>query len=216
MSDDTRLDRRTVLKALGSTAAVGTGFTAGTGGAAAQATRAIGNESALREAFEHHGDDLRETLVAEGFVPADFAFADLAFDLDPAVSGLDPGDADRLAGVTAVAGDGTITALGMVSASSDTHDLALYVQPGRGKAYARATPKDGGDTLKVSGDGVTPEGCTYTSCNEDGTCDSYQCFINRDHYSCDSSCRNCDVYKSDCGCCDCNACPCCDGCGNDC
>jgi len=200
VDDSNRLDRRSVLKALGTTAAVGTGLAASTGSAAAQVARAYGDESSLRAAFEAHGGDLRDTLVAEGIVRDERVFGDLAVDLDDEVAGLEPTAADSLAGVTGVREGGTTTALGAISTSSDTHDIALYVQPQRGEAYARVTPKGGGDTFLVNGDGVSPEGCEYTECVDEGDCTSSYCYTKKKYYSCDSNCRNCSVYKTDCSC----------------
>jgi hypothetical protein len=200
VDDSNRLDRRSVLKALGTTAAVGTGLAASTGSAAAQVARTYGDESSLRAAFEAHGGDLRDTLVAEGIVSEDFAFGDLSFSIDPDATGLAPTAEDGLASVGVSSGNGPTSALGVVSTSSDTHDISLYVQPQRGEAYARVVPQDGGDTLKVSGDGVTPEGCEYTKCVDDGDCTSSYCYTKKEYYSCDSSCNNCSQYDWDCSC----------------
>lgn len=211
--DDKRLDRRTVLKALGTTAAVGTGLAAGTGGAAAMKTKqhlaaSYADEGSLRAAFEAHGDDLLAELRAAGVVGESFDFGDVDFAIDPDETGLGPTAADGLAGVSAVHEEGVFTAFGSVSTSSDTHEIALYVQPERGLAYARATPKSGGDTLRVSGDGVSPEGCSYTECGSD--CST--CYDTKKYYNCDPDCTGCDLYDTDCSCCDCDACPDCSAC----
>lgn len=203
MSRDTnRLDRRSVLKALGTTAAVGSGLAASTGSAAAARSIAAAyrDEGALREAFEQHGDALRETLVAEGIVSEDFDFADLDLAIDPEATGLAPTADDGLASVGVSSGNGPTSALGVASTSSDTHEIALYVQPERGEAYARATPKGGGDTFRADGDGVSPEGCEYTKCVDDGDCTASYCYTKNEYYSCDINCQNCSQYDWDCSC----------------
>jgi len=218
MSDDTgRLDRRTVLKALGTTAAVGTGLAAGTVSAAAEKIKQglaseYTDEEALREAFERHGDGLLAQLHDAGMVDESFDFQSLALDVDIDVTGLAPTASDGVAGAAAVRERGTFTALGVASTSSDTHDIALYVQPQRGEAYARVTPKGGGNTYRVSGDGVSPSGCLKTECGS--SCST--CYDTTKYYDCDDNCENCSLYDTDCSCCDCGACPCCSSCDNDC
>ncbi|WP_128478423.1 hypothetical protein [Halorussus pelagicus] len=196
------IDRRTMLKRIGTTAAVGAGLVSTTGGAAATArekARLVGeyhDERALRSAFERHGRDLRETLVDEGFVPEDFEFRALDVGLDSEVTGLEPTAADSLAGVTAIREEGTTTALATVSASSSTHELALFVQPERETAYALVEPKSGGDRLLVDESGVTPTGCRYQTCGS-SCADNYSTLKN---YNCDVNCRNCKVYDTECAC----------------
>mgnify|MGYP006896944197 CR=1 FL=1 len=196
------IDRRTMLKRIGTTAAVGAGLVSTTGGAAATAqekARLVGeyhDERALRSAFERHGGGLRETLVDEGFVPEDFEFRALDVGLDESVTGLEPTETDSLAGVTAIREEGTTTALATVSASSSTHELALFVQPERDKAYALVEPKSGGDRLLVDESGVTPTGCSYISCGS-SCADNYS---TQKTYNCDVNCRNCSVYDTKCAC----------------
>lgn len=202
MREGVNFDRRTVLKTASAAAVVGAGTAASSTSAAAMRTKqelaaAYADEGELRAAFEQHGDDLVDALHESGVVDASFGLDDLAFDLDGDVTGLDPTDPDRLAGVTAVKEGGTFTAFGMVSTSSDTHEIALYVQPERGVAYARAEPKDGGDPFLVSGDGVSPEGCYIDQCGDACSC---CCWVTRKTYSCDSNCENCYLYDTDCSC----------------
>lgn len=202
-------DRRTVLKTATSAALFGLGTAATSGSASAAETKrrlaaSYADESSLRTAFERHGDEVVAQLRDAGIVDESFDLGSVEFEVDGAVTGMEPSADDRLAGVTAASPDGTFTALGMLSTSSDSHEIALYVQPERGLAYARATPHDGGDTLKVTTDGVSPEGCAYTEC-ESG-CDSYDCYDQKNYYSCDSNCENCSIYDTDCSCCICDSC----------
>lgn len=207
MSRDTHPSRRNVLRTLGAAAAAATGVGAAVGTASAvetkrQLARAYSDESSLRAAFERHGDGLRDALVAEGVVDERFDFGDLAFEVDPDETGLDPSAADGVAGVTAFREDGEFTAFGSVSTSSDTHDLALFVQPQRGEAYALAEPKAGDRRIGVTGSGVSTGGCTYTECTscceEDyRTEKTYDCCIAEDEcFVVDSSCS---CFDCDCG-----------------
>lgn len=205
-SDGTRLDRRTVLQSLCAAATVGTGLTAAAGSAAATTiqrkrdlTRRYHDPDSLRSAFAEHGGPLRETLVSEGVVPADFRFEDLAVDLDGDVTGLEPTADDRRAGVSAMVEDGTTTALGMASTSTDTHEIALFVQPEREEAYALVEPRDGGDRLLVNGDDVTPTGCFYETCH---SCCAVG-YSTKKRHECDSDCQNCSVTETSCSCSDC-------------
>lgn len=201
--NDTEFDRRSVLKTIGATALAGAGLGAVSGSAAAieskrQLTRGYHDEFRLRTAFEQHGAGLRETLLDAGFVAEDFDFRSVDFELDADVTGLEPSSDDRRAGVTAVYEEGTMTAFGMVSTSSDTHDISLYVQPERDEAYALVEPKSGDDRFIVTESGVSPQGCSYQTC---GSCcaDGYSTLKT---YNCDSNCRNCSLYDTDCGCSD--------------
>lgn len=201
-----RFDRRTVLKGIGTAALAAGGLGAASGSAAAIETQrrladAYADEGSLGAAFERHGDGLRERLVAEGFVDPSFDFAGLDFEIDGDVTGIEPTAEDRLAGVGATREGGTFTAVGMVSTSTDTHELALFVQPERGEAYALVEPVGGGDTHVVSMDGVTPQGCAYSDCGD--FCSN--CYLKRTDYSCDPSCQDCWVTGTDCGCCVCDS-----------
>lgn len=202
--DDTRLDRRSVLKGIGTAAAVGVGLGAATGNAAAMIAAkrrladAYSDEGRLRAAFEEHGAGLRETLVEAGFVAPGFEFDSLDFEIDADVTGLEPTADDRLAGVRATHQDGTTTAFGAVSTSSDTHEVALFVQPERGKAYALVEPAGGGDRVLADADGVEPQACLVTRC---GSCCSTD-FAESNTYTCDRNCENCSLFDTDCGCSD--------------
>lgn len=199
-SDDEQFDRRSVLKTIGATAVVGAGLGAASGTVTAlktkqQLTRSYSDEGRLRTAFQRHGDDLRATLVDEGFVGENFDFGSVEFELDAEVTGLEPKADDRLAGVTAIREEGTFTAFGMASTSSDTHEVALFVQPERETAYALVEPKDADDRFIVTDAGVSPTGtCDDTDC---GTCctENYRTWKN---YECDAYC-NCSVVETDCG-----------------
>ena len=208
MSDnDKRFDRRSVLKAIGTTAVVGAGLGASTGNVAAietkqRLTEAYHDEMRLRTAFARHGAGLRANLVEEGFVSEDFEFASVGVDLDADVTGLEPSADDRLAGVTAVFEEGTATAFGMLSTSSDTHEISLFVQPERDLAYAMAEPKDGGDRVIVTESDVTPTGCSYQSCGSCCTTD----YKTLKTYDCDPDCTNCQLWDTECSCKDEDAC----------
>lgn len=203
-SNDTSIDRRTVLKRIGATAVLSSGLLAASNPAAAEvrAKRQLvdeyHDEHSLRSAFERHGADLRDALVAEGFVTEDFTFRSLDVELDPEVNGVEPVADDARAGVTAITKDGTTTALASVSASSVSHEMALFVQPGRDRAYALVEPKSGGDRVLVSESEVRPEGCLGSRCT-DSWCDS-PCYQTLEELSCDENCENCEVIGTSCEC----------------
>lgn len=200
--DNERLDRRSVLKTIGATAVVGTGLTTTTGTVVAESDRLARNyrnERRLRVAFEQHGAGLREQLAKAGFVGEEFDFGDVDFSIDADVTGLEPAAEDRLAGVTGTVEEGTVTALGMVSTSSGTHDIGLYVQPERDDAYALVEPKEGDQRFIVTDAEVTPQGCSYTSCVEECCSENYK---KSNTYNCDPNCTNCSVYSTDCACSD--------------
>lgn len=203
-SEGMPVDRRTVLKQLATTAAVGSGLASTVGSANAitrekdRLVREYHDERSLRSAFERHGGDLRATLVEAGFVTEDFDFRSLDVDLDPSVNGLDPTADDARAGVTAIHEDDTTTALATVSASSTTHDLALFVQPERDRAYAVVEPKSSDDRFLVTEDSVTPQGCSYQSCDPDDCCAEDYAVLRT--YDCDADCTNCEVVDTDCAC----------------
>jgi len=204
---DTRPTRRNVLRRLGAAAAVGAGLGATTGTATAIETKhrlsqAYSDEEELRAAFERHGDGLRDALVAEGVVGSNFDFGDLAFDVDPDETGLEPSAADGVAGVTAFREDGEFTAFGSVSTSTDTHELALFVQPQRGKTYALAEPKAGDRRIGVTESGTSTESCQYTEC--ESCCDenyrtekTYDCCI--EECCCVVIDSSCECFDCDCG-----------------
>lgn len=198
--NDKHLDRRSVLKTIGSAAIVSTGVGIATTPAAArkadQMARNYDNPHRLRFAFEQHGEGLRQTLVDEGFVAEDFDFGSLRFDLEDDVEGLEPTADDWLAGVSGLV-DGTPSAFGMVSTSSATHDVALFVQPERDEAYAMVEPLGGGEQHIVTDSSVTPTGCSYTSCEDECCAEDYEYKYT---YNCNSNCNDCYVYDKDCAC----------------
>jgi hypothetical protein len=209
--DDRHLDRRSVLKAIGSTAAVGAGLGAASSSAAAIETRnrllrSYSDEQRLQSAFQEHAGGLRRALADEGIVAEDFDFGELSFEIDAEVSGLEPAAQDGLAGVTAVERNGVQTALGIVSASTDTHDLALFVQPELERAYALVEPKAGDERFLATDLGVQPTGdCFYTECTNDCCADAtaieqeWQCRLDRS-----GNCTDCEITGTSCNCHDCD------------
>jgi hypothetical protein len=199
------LDRRTVLKAIGASAAATAGLAALTGGAAADAAAkqaladTYADEESLRTAFEAHGGDLRDALVAEGVVSSDFAFGDLELDVRADRDGVEAAATDGLAAVTGAHVDGTTTAFGVASTSSDTHEVRLVVQPQRGEAYAFVEPHGSDDRVLVSGDGVAPASCQYDRCKE--CCDT-DTAAEYQYYCTDDYCENCYLDEIKCQCSD--------------
>lgn len=203
--DDAHPTRRNVLRKLGATAAVGAGLVGASGTASAievkhRLTRAYSDEEQLRAAFERHGDGLRDALVAEGVVDESFDFADVTFDIDSDETGLEPAADDGVAGVTAFREDGVFTAFGSVSTSSDTHDIALFVQPERGEAYALAEPKSGDRRIGVTESGASTSSCRHTEC--ESCCDEN--YRTEKTYDCCIEECCCVVVDSSCGCFDCD------------
>lgn len=200
------IDRRTVLKRIGATATVGAGLASTTGSATAtmrEKTQLVNQHhdtQSVRSVFARHGEDLRAKLVDRGFITEDFEFESLPVELDSEVTGLDPTAKDARAGVTAIHEDGVTTALATLSASSATHEIALFVQPERDKAYALVEPKSGDDRVLVSESGISPTGCSYQTCGS--CCDEDYSTLKT--YDCDSNCENCEVVDTDCGCEDCD------------
>ena len=194
-----------MLKTLGTTAIVGAGLGAASGIGAARTgdelARAYADESRLRVAFAQHGEGLRRTLVDEGFVSENFDFGSVEFDVDEAVTGMEPSAEDRLAGVTTIGETGTRTALGMASTSSDSHEIALFVQPERDEAYALVEPRGGGDRFVVTEDEVSPRACTGTVCT-DSCCGDGIAY--EETYECNSDCSDCWVTERSCGCDNCS------------
>lgn len=200
--NDKQFDRRSVLKTIGATAMVGAGLGATSGSAAARApddelARAYADETRLRFAFAQHGEGLRQRLVEAGFVAEGFDFGSLRFEIDERVTGLEPTAENRLAGVMATVGEGTPTAVGMASTTSDTHEIALFVQPERDEAYALVEPKGGGDRLVVTENEVSPRGCTGKTCT-DSCCGDGIAY--EETYECNSDCTDCWVTDRSCGC----------------
>lgn len=203
-----RFDRRTLLKTIGSTAVAGIALGATSGAAAAVETddrlaRAYSDERRLKIAFQQHGEDLRTTLVDEGFVSEDFDFGALSFDIDESATGLDPTDEDHVAGVTSTTQEGTTTAFASVSTSSDTHEISLFVQPERDKAYALVESKASGERVMVFDSDVSPAGCLKDKCTSD-SCST--CYSVRETYDCGDDCQtNCTLVDTNC---DCKSCSC--------
>lgn len=199
MSNDSgSFDRRTVLQTIGATALLGVGTVAASGSESTievkrRLTAAYADEDRLRAALAEHAGAVVATLREEGFLGAGFDVAALNLELDPDAGGVAPTAADGRAGVSAVVRDGTATALGMVSTSSEDHDVSLYVQPQREEAYAFVEPKGGGDRLVVTAGDVEPLGWSYTSC--EGCCMTET--VTKVTWNCTDACR---VYDTDCGC----------------
>lgn len=206
MSEDGKqFDRRSVLKTVGSAAVAGIGLGVSSGSVAAieaknRLERAYEDERRLRIAFEQHGTALRGALVEAGLVGDDFSFAGLDFDIDTERTRLEPEADDRLAGITAIGDETSLSALGMVSTSSDTHDIALFVQPERDRAYALAEPKDGGDRVLVSDEGVDAITQSYTRCTS--CCDEN--YRTEEEVDCTIEEDRCVVLGTSCGCFDCD------------
>ena len=202
------INRRSVLKQLGVVAAGGTTLAAA-GSEAAEARQLeaqyYGREQLL-EAFHTHGAGLPAALSEAGVVDETFGFGDVAFELDPEVRGMEPTEEDGLAGVTVTATDGPRTAVGMISTSTDGHEVALFVQPERNEAYAIVESADDGDRFVVTDDGsVEPLGCAYYSC----TCE--RCYnpngvmyYVEEYYECTADCTSCWLEDTSCVCTSCS------------
>ena len=201
--DEFGINRRSVLKRVGAVAASGAALAgAASGQADARRLEAQYDDPVrLSNAFDEHAADLPAALVEAGVVREAFDFEGLDFEVDSGVNGLEPADADGVAGVTTAPIEGSPTALGMVSTSSDTHEISLFVQPEYDKSYAIVESKSDGDQLLISDDGdVTPLGCTYTTCGD------YECYPGswpncpETTWVCDHNCQNCEAYETECEC----------------
>ena len=201
MSRD-EINRRSVLKQFGVVAAGGATLAAvGSESAKARQLEAQyhGREQLL-EAFRTHGAGLPAALSEAGVVDETFDFGNLAFELDPEVTGMEPTDPDGLAGVTVTHTGGPTSALAMLSTSTDTHEISLFVQPQRENSYAIVESKADGDRLLVSDDGeATPASCTYWECSDD-LCSISPDYYWEEQYICDTNCRNCEVNDRECRC----------------
>lgn len=204
MSQDDAFNRRSILKGIGGAAASGAAL-ATSGVAAAEEPdleRQYADRTSLLGAFREHAADLPATLAEADVVTEEFDFDRLAVEFDPDVTGMQPTDADGRAGVTVTQARGPRSALGMISTSTDDHEITLYVQPQREKSYAIVEPKDGGDDFVVHDDGdVSPLACVYSEC----TCE--RCYNPNgvgyyvlEDFSCDVNCRNCVVTGTSCEC----------------
>ncbi|USZ68581.1 hypothetical protein NGM10_02290 [Halorussus salilacus] len=209
MSEENTLNRRNVLKQLGG-AAAGSLAIASSGVASAEKPdleERYAGRASLREAFRDHAADLPAALADAGVVSEEFDFEQVDFAVDPDATKVRPTDADGRAGVTVVAASGPRSALGMISTSTDDHDISLYVQPQREESYAFVEPKDDGDRFVVTDDGdeVTTLECTYKSCscercyNPDGVMYYYE-----EEYRCNTDCTDCFVEGTECICTSCS------------
>lgn len=206
MSQNDSFDRRSVLKSIGA-AAAGGAVLAGSGVASAERPdleRQYADRASLLGAFREHATDLPAALADAGVVSEAFDFGRLAVEIDPKATRVQPTDADARAGVTVTQARGPRSALGMISTSTDAHEITLYVQPQREKSYAIVEPKDGGDDFVVHDDGdVSPLGCAYEEC----TCERCQNpngvgYYVLEHYRCNTNCRDCVVNGTSCECTD--------------
>ena len=207
MSQEDAFDRRSILKGIGSAAAGGAALAA-PGIAAAEEPeleRRYADEAGLREAFREHAADLPAALAEAGVVSDAFDFDRLAFEVDPDATGMQPTDPDGRAGVTVTRALGPRSALGMISTSTDAHDISLYVQPQRDESYAVVEPKDDGDRFIVTDEGdVTTTGCAGYTC----TCE--RCYnpngvmyYVEEYYECNYDCTDCWVEDTSCECTSC-------------
>lgn len=206
MSQNDSFDRRSVLKSIGA-AAAGGAVLAGSGVASAERPdleRQYADRASLLGAFREHAAGLPAALAEADVVSEEFDFGRLDVELDPDATRVQPTDADARAGVTVTQANGPRSALGMISTSTDDHELTLYVQPQREKSYAIVEPKDGSDDFAVHDDGeVTPLQCFYSEC----TCE--RCYNPKgvgyhvlEDFECDVNCRNCVVTGTSCECTD--------------
>lgn len=212
LRNDNHLDRRSVLKTVGSAAAAGIGLAATGGTAGAVETthrleRAYSDERRLRIAFQQHGEGLRQTLVDEEIVADDFDFDALDFEIDEEVNGLEAKADDRSATVTAHPVEGQMTAIGVVTASTETHDVRLYVQPERDEAYAIVEPEGGDQRFIATESDFEPSSCGWTECttsccSEDtATKEYWECYVDGS-----GNCTECFIDDTACSCHDCASC----------
>lgn len=198
--DSDAFDRRTVLKRIG-TAATG----AATFAASAQARDLEGqydDRASLLGAFDEHAADLPAALVDAGVVDEEFDFGELDVEFDPELTGMRPTEVDGVAGVTVAYGQGPATALGMISTSTDDHEISLYVQPQRDESYAVVEPADGGDRFVVTDVGdVTTLGCAGWNCTCE-RCDNPNGAIYywEEYIECNADCTDCWVQDTSCSC----------------
>lgn len=211
MSDnDKQFDRRSVLKTIGSTAVAGIALGATSGSAAAIKTphhleTAYSDPTRLRFAFAQHGEGVRQTLIENGIVAEDFDFGDLTFGVDTSVNGLEAEAADHSATVTAHTVEGTMTAIGAVSTSTDTHDITLYVQPERDEAYAFVDPKNSDERFVATDSELEPSSCGWAECTSNccaedtATKEYWECTIDGS-----GNCTDCFISDTACSCSDCS------------
>jgi len=197
-------DRRSVLKTIGGAAAGGMALAA-TGTASAERAeleQEYADSTSLREAFREHAADLPAALAEAGVVTGEFGFGDLDVEIEESATRVQPTDADGRAGVTVVQANGPRTALGMISTSTDAHEVTLYVQPQRERSYAIVEPTEDGDDFVVHDDGeVEPLQCLYEEC----TCEycyhpdgfGYNVL---EQYRCNINCNDCVVEGTSCEC----------------
>jgi hypothetical protein len=203
--DSNRLDRRNVLKTIGSAAIAGIGLTATDGSAGAFDTphrlgRAYSDERRLSIALQQHAGGVRQTLVDEEIVAEDFDFGALDFEIDESVNGLEARTGDHSAAVTAHSVDRTMTAIGVVKTSTDTHDIRLYVQPERDESYAIVESKDGDEQFIATESDLEDTECQWSECT-DSCCKEDHVYEEQWNCTVDSSgsCTDCYIEDTVCG-----------------
>lgn len=201
MSEDTgkQFPRRNVLKKIGTTAAVGAGLGFSSGSASAiemkgSLQRRYQSPDVLQAAFRQHADGIVETLRAEGLASESFDLDSLTFEVSSDDGLVDPSYEDGTAQVAAVKEQGTFTAVGSVSTSSNGNEISLFVQPEREEAYAFVDPSGSEETLLVTEDDVGTEACVVHDCGACCTTD----YEEEIEYHCYDNCTECYVYDTVC------------------
>lgn len=192
MSDNNQndIDRRSLLKGIGATATA----TAMVGTASAQSASISEFQSEEREELEaeytpersrkavaQYANEVARQLADHGYVDRPTVNA---FDLDTFYENetlLDPEDEREGMAVTTIKEDGELTAHVMVSKTTDSHGIGLYVQPQLDRAYALVEALDGSesDVLTAAEEGAFAQDEVSTSshsgCELGHCCYHWQC-----------------------------------------
>lgn len=176
-ANDSTVNRRSVLKAVGASAVAGVSLA----GSAAAAPRPTPEELervkaefddpvTAREAVAEQADVLLEELAERGVLATASASAFPSNELQRPDEYSDAAEGATVRGVRA---DGEWDVEVATSTETDAHAVELVVQPNRGRSYAIVAPKDADDTYRLTSDPDDDEVRVNNHCHYESQCLSY-------------------------------------------
>lgn len=176
-ANDSTVDRRSVLKAVGASAVGGVAFSGSTTASrrsmpeSVKRTKAeLADPTTVRRALGEHGETLLDELAGRGVLATASASA------FPSAELLTPdeySDAAEGATVRGVNVDGDWDAEIAASTETDAHAVELVVRPDRDQSYALVAPKDGGDMYRLASGPNDDEVTVSNHCHYESQCLSY-------------------------------------------
>lgn len=179
-ANDSTVDRRSVLKAVGVSAVGGIALS----GSATARRRPFPEEvqrvkaefedpASARDALADHADPILDELTERGVLRTASVSA---FPADDLLAPREYSDVAEGATVRGVDVDGEWDAEVVASTETDAHAVELVVQPNRARSYALVDPKDGGDMYRLSTSQDDDEVSVSDHCHYESQCLSYfQC-----------------------------------------